>query len=243
MLTLGTQSFQLFKGEGNPVGLTPKERRHHLWIMGKTGQGKSTLLLNLLAQDLQSDVGVILIDPHGDLAERVLDFIPRHRINETIYLDAADLDYPIGLNPLDRHQDQHLVISGIISIFKKLWSDSWGPRLEHILRHSLMALWETPGATMMELLKLLVDYRYQTQMVQRLRDPVVKSFFEDEFFRWPREFRAQAIAPIQNKAGQLLASPVLRNILGQRRSKINFRKVLDGQILIVNLSKGRIGED
>ena len=208
--------------------------------------GKTTLLHNLIASDIVAGRGVALIDPHGDLAESILKTIPRHRTNDVVLFDAGDREHPIAFNPLhcDRKEDRPLVASGIVSAFKKLYADSWGPRLEYILRNTVLALIETPGATLGSILRILTDIGFQKSVVSKLDDPVVRAFFENEFAKWKPNFRSEAIAPIQNKVGQFMSNPILRGILDQPRSRLDLREVMDqGHILIVNLSKGRVGED
>jgi len=227
-------------------GIKTDDRRRHMYLIGKTGMGKSTTLENMIYQDLQMGHGVAVVDPHGDLAERVLDFVPPSRINETIYFNPADIEYPIAFNILERvdPSHRHLVASGLVGVFKKIWADSWGPRLEYVLRNAILALLEYPGSTLLGIMRILVDKEFRKRVVKRLTDPVVRSFWVNEYSRYPDRFQAEAIAPIQNKVGQFLSTSLIRNIVGQVKSKIDLRKVMDkGKILIMNLSKGKIGED
>ena len=227
-------------------GMLPDDRMRHLAIIGKTGMGKSTLLLNLIATDIAAGRGLILIDPHGDLAEAVASTVPKQRTNDVIWFDAGDRQHPLAFNPLDcpNEEQRPLVASGILSSFKKLYGESWGPRLEYILRNALLMLVEQPGTSLGSLLQLLNDGAYRKQIVNRTRDPVVRAFWEQEFAKWQPKFQTEAVAPIQNKVGQFMSHPILRGILGQPKSKLDLRSVMDNeQILIVNLSKGRIGED
>jgi len=227
-------------------GIKKADRRRHVYLIGKTGMGKSTALENMIYQDVQEGRGVAVVDPHGDLAEKVLDFIPASRINETIYFNPADTERPIAFNVLERidPSHRHLVASGLIGVFKKLWADSWGPRLEYVLRNAILALLEYPESTLLGIMRMLSDKEFRKKVVGRLSDPVVRSFWVDEFSRYPDRFQAEAIAPIQNKVGQFLSTSLIRNIVGQVKSKIDLREVMDkGEILILNLSKGRIGED
>jgi len=227
-------------------GIKTDDRRRHVYLIGKTGVGKSTVLENMIYQDIQAGRGVAIVDPHGDLAEKALDFIPSQRINDTIYFNPADIEYPIAFNVLEKvaPTHRHLVASGLVGVFKKIWADSWGPRLEYVLRNTILALLEYPGSTLLGVMRLLVDKDFRKRVVGRLTDPVVKSFWVNEYPRYPETFKSEAIAPIQNKVGQFLSTSLIRNIVGQVRSKIDLRKVMDnGQILIMNLSKGRIGED
>jgi type IV secretory pathway TraG/TraD family ATPase VirD4 len=227
-------------------GIKEKNRRGHIYIIGKTGTGKSTLIENMAILDIRSGKGLALIDPHGDLAEDILHFIPKRRVKDTIYFNPADIEYPIAFNPLERvHPDHcHLVASGLISVFKKIWSDFWGPRLEHILRHSLLTLLESPGSTLLDLPKLLTDKEFRHSLLRNLTCQQVKDFWLFEFERYSAWLRSEAISPILNKIGQFLTSIPLRNIVGQRENTFDLRQVMDEEkILIVNLAKGKIGED
>jgi len=235
-----------FRGRQQRFGLLPEDRLRHVAIVGKTGMGKSTLLHHLVASDIVAGRGVALIDPHGDLCEAVLRSVPRSRTNEVVLFDAADVAYPVAFNPLNcpNPADRPLAASGILSTFKKLYGDFWGPRLEHILRNCLLALLEVPDTSLLSVLRLLGESKYRQSIVSRISDPVVRGFWEHEFAGLPERLRAEAIAPIQNKVGQFVSSPLLRNIIGQARSRLDLRKVMDtGQVLLVNLSKGRMGED
>lgn len=227
-------------------GIKPEDRRRHTYIVGKTGMGKSTLILNCIVQDIRNGNGVAVIDPHGDLVERVLDYVPAKRINETIYFNPADTEYPIGFNVLACPDPKlrHFVASGLVQVFKKIWSESWGPRLEYVLRNAFLALLEQPGNTLLGVPRMLVDDRYRAKIVAGVRDPVIKHFWTIEFEQYPKVFRTETISPIQNKVGQFLANPLTRNILGQTRTRFDLLNVLDsGKILLVDLSKGKIGED
>ena len=227
-------------------GIKHEDRRRHTYIVGKTGMGKSTLLLNCIVQDIRNGNGVAVLDPHGDLVERVLDYIPARRINETIYFNPADVEYPIAFNPLyhtDRSQ-KHLVASGLVQVFKKIWADSWGPRLEYVLRNAILALLDTTGHSLLAVTRMLIDDRFRSRVVAGVKDPVVRQFWVKEFEEYPKVFRTETISPIQNKVGQFLSNPLVRNIVGQTKTKLDLSKLLDnGEILLLNLSKGRIGED
>lgn len=235
-----------YRNERKRFGILYDDRRRHMYIVGKTGMGKSTLLLNCIVQDVMRGNGVAVLDPHGDLVERVLDCIPPRRINETIYFNPADTAYPIAFNPL-HHSDssqRHLVASGIIQVFKKFWADSWGPRLEYVLRNAILALLEIPGNTLLGIARLLTDDLFRQKIVRRVKDPVVRHFWEVEFEQYPKVFRTETISPIQNKVGQFLSTPIIRNIVGQTRTQFDLADVLNsGKILLMNLSKGLIGED
>lgn len=217
-----------------------------MYIIGKTGTGKTTLIQNMIVSDIKVGSGLAVIDPHGDLAEHLLNFIPKRRIREAVYFNPSDLDFPIAFNPLEKvdRDHRHLVASGLISVFKKIWSEFWGPRTEHILRNALLALLDYPGSTLLDLPLILVDKDFRKRVLEKVTNPQVKDFWLTEFERYSAWFRSEAVAPIQNKVGQFLATPLIRNMVGQAQSLIDFRKVMDeGQILIVNLSKGKIGED
>jgi hypothetical protein len=234
-----------FRSIRKRFGIKEKNRRGHMYIIGKTGTGKTTLLQNMIVSDIRSGNGLAVIDPHGDLAEEILNFIPKRMIKETIYFNPSDLDYPIAFNPLERVDPDrhHLVVSGLISVFKKIWHDFWGPRMEHILRHAVLALLEYTESTLLDIPLLLVDKDFRRDVLQKANNPQVRNFWLTEFERYSAWFRSEAIAPIQNKVGQLLATPLIRNIVGQAQSTIDFRKLMDeGHILIANLSKGKIGD-
>ncbi len=224
----------------------PDDRRRHVYIIGKTGVGKSTLMSNMIRQDIAEGKGVALVDPHGDIASELLDVIPPHRINDVIYFDPADVDYPIAFNVLEAVDPQYkyLISSGLIGSLKKIWADSWGPRLEYILRNTILALLDYPSSTMLGILRMLGDKDYRKKVVAHIQDPVVKAFWENEFANYNERFRAEAISPIQNKVGQFLTSSIIRNIVAQPKSTIDMKDIMDNQkILLINVSKGRIGED
>jgi len=227
-------------------GIKQKNRRGHIYLIGKTGTGKSTLILNMLVSDITQGNGVALIDPHGDLAEEVLDLIPEGRINDVIYFNPADMEYPVAFNPLDKVQpdQRHLVVSGLISVFKKIWPEFWGPRLEHILRHSILTLLEYPNSSLLDLPRLLVDKDFRAEVLKHVKHQQVREFWIYEFEKYSAWLRSEAISPILNKVGHFLTSTPLRNIVGQRENTLDLRKVMDeGKVLIVNLAKGKLGED
>jgi hypothetical protein len=231
---------------GDPVMLDPEERRRHLYVIGQTGTGKSTLLLNLIAQDLSAGEGLALLDPHGDLAEAVLAHIPRSRTNDLVYINPADIERPIGFNPLSRvpHDLKPIVADGVVSAFRHVWPESWGPRLDYILTNAVRALLDVPGATLLMLPRLLIDEPFRVQLVaQHVSDPVVRAFWVNEYAGYSDSFRTEAIAPIQNKIGKALMEPRLRNMLAQPKSTITLRRLMDeGAIVICNISKGALGE-
>ncbi len=227
-----------------PFGLSHADRQHHLYVIGKTGCGKTTLLRNLILQDIEAGRGVGVIDPHGDLAEELLDFIPPWRTDHVLYFNPVDAEHPIGFNPLRSEEPPHLIASGIVGALKSIWRDSWGPRLEYILYAAVAALAECKNTSFLGLPRMLTDERYRAWVVKQVKDPVVRAFWLREFEGYDRRFMQEAIAPIQNKVGQLLMAAPLRNILGQVRNRIDARFLMDGgRIFIANLSKGRLGED
>ncbi len=235
-----------FRGMQKVFGVRAIDRRRHLYVIGKTGMGKSTLLENMIYSDIVSGKGVGIIDPHGDLADAVLSFIPSNRTNDVVLIDPSDTKYAVAFNMLENVDPalNSIVCSGLVGIFKKIYADSWGPRLEHILRNTILALLEYPGTTMLGITRILQDDEYRRKVVRKIQDPVVKSFWVNEFAKMQDRFRVEAISPILNKVGQFLSSPTIRNIVGQPKSSVDLRFAMDkGKIVIVNLSKGKIGED
>jgi hypothetical protein len=233
-------------GGEQPFGLSRADRRQHVYTIGQTGTGKSTLLRNLILQDIEAGRGCGLIDPHGDLAEEILDFIPPSRIDHVVYFNPADREFPIGFNLLQQvpKDERHVVASGIVSAFKHIWRDSWGPRMEYILSAAVSALMDVENASILGVARLLVDEAYREWVVKQVTDPVVRNFWQKEFAAYDRRFRTEVIAPVQNKVGQLVMSPPIRNIVGQIRSKISPRFMMDRErIFIANLSKGRLGAE
>ena len=235
-----------FRNQMRRFGIKTDDRRRHMYLIGKTGMGKSTILENMIVEDIRAGRGVAVVDPHGDLAEKIIKYIPKERINDVIYFNPSDIDFPIAFNLVEQVEPhlRHLVASGLIGVFQKLWADSWGPRLEYILRNAILAILDFPGSTLLGVVRMLSDKEYRKKVVANIKDPVVKSFWEKEFTGYADKFASEAVSPIQNKVGQFLSSSFMRNIVGQVKSSINIREVMDsGKILIMNLSKGRIGED
>ncbi len=235
-----------FRNQMRRFGIKVDDRRRHMYLIGKTGMGKSTVLENMIIDDIRAGRGVAVVDPHGDLAEKIIEYIPSNRINDVVYFNPADIDYPIAFNLVEQVEPhlRHLVASGLIGVFQKLWADSWGPRLEYILRNSILAILDFPGSTLLGVVRMLSDKEYRKKVVSNITDPVVKSFWEKEFAGYADKFASEAVSPIQNKVGQFLSSSFMRNIVGQVKSSIDMRSIMDeGKILIMNLSKGRIGED
>lgn len=233
-------------GGVRPFGLSAADRRHHCYIIGQTGTGKSTLLRNLIAQDIQLGRGVGVIDPHGDLAAELLGCIPAWRTDHLVYFNPADYAYPMGLNLLHRvkEQERHLVTSGIVGAFRGIWQDSWGPRTEYFLYAIIASLLECDGVTLLGVQRILSDDGYRRWVTRQVKDPMLAAFWNHEFAAFDKRFLAEILAPIQNKVGQLLMAPPIRNILGQVKGKVGVRFTMDRQrIFIANLSKGKLGED
>jgi hypothetical protein len=227
-------------------GLSQSDRAQHVYCLGKSGTGKSTLLRNLLVQDIEAGRGLALIDVTGDLAEELLDYIPPERIDDTVYFNPGDADCPIGLNPLFKvpAEQRHIVTSNIVGAFKGIWRHSWGVRMEYVLYAAIASLLECEGMTLLALLRLFTDSVFRRRVVQQVKDPVIRAFWHEEFESWNVRLRQEIVAPIQNKVGALLMSPVMRNILGQVRCKLSFRFMMDNsRIFIANLNKGAIGAD
>jgi type IV secretory pathway TraG/TraD family ATPase VirD4 len=227
-------------------GIRQSDRQAHMYIIGKTGTGKSTLLSTLIRQDLETGRGLALLDPHGDLVEQVVAAVPKHRKGDCIYFNVPDDAHPLGFNPLERVSatKRGLAASYLLEAFKKHWGKFWGPRSEHILRNALLALLEQPEATLADVLRLLDDNKYRKRVADRVANTQVRRFWLKEYESYPARLRAESIAPIQNKVGAFLTDPILNRILTQSRSTFDLRTVMDnGQVLLVNLAKGRIGED
>lgn len=233
-------------GAPQPFGISPQDQRQHIYIIGKTGSGKSTLLRNLMIQHIKLGHGVGLIDPHGDLAEELLHHIPPKRADHLVYFNPGDLEFPIGLNVLANvaPDSRHLVASGIVGAFKGIWRDSWGPRLEYILYNAVSALLDCRNATLLGVNRMLTDSKYRAKMVSQIKDPFIRAFWAEEYEGYDERFKREAIAPIQNKIGQFLLNPVVRNILGQVKTKVSIPFIMDnGRLFIANLSKGKLGHD
>lgn len=234
------------RNRGKRFGIKQRDRRSHMYVVGKTGTGKSTLLETMIRQDVAAGRGAALVDPHGDLAKRLVEWIPKERREDLIYLNVPDTENPLGFNPLagvapDRRP---LAASQMIEAFKKIWGHSWGPRLEYILRHALLALLNRPQATLSDVLRMLTDDDYRERTAKSSPNPEVRRFWLEEFENYHSRLRIKAISPIQNKIGALVANPILRDILTQPTSDFDPREVMDeGKILIVNLAKGQIGTD
>ncbi|TAL05005.1 MAG: DUF87 domain-containing protein, partial [Verrucomicrobia bacterium] len=233
-------------GSESSFGIRQSDARHHTYIIGKTGSGKTTLLRNMILQHLYLGHGLALLDPHGDLADELLDHFPPSRANDLVYFNPGDLEFPVGLNLLANvpPDSRHLVASGIVAAFKSIWRDSWGPRMEYILHNALLALLDCENTSLLGVNRLLTDAEYRAWVIRQVKDPFVRSFWTEEFASYDARFVREAIAPIQNKIGQFLMNAPIRNILGQVKSKIDFRFIMDtGRVFIANLSKGKLGAD
>lgn len=235
-----------FRNQARLFGIKRVDRRQHMYIIGKSGTGKSTLINNIVAQDIAAGEGLCVVDPHGELVEAALANIPRSRLADVVYFNPADTDFHIGFNILEISDPalKHLVASGLMGIFTKIWANVWSARMEYILNNAVLALLDTPNSTLLGVTRMLVDKKYRATIVANIKDPVVKAFWVNEYEIWDPKFRNEAIAPIQNKVGQFLSSAVVRNIVGQAKSTIDVFEIMNsGKILLVNLSKGRVGED
>jgi len=204
-----------FRNIKKKFGIKTDDRRRHMYIIGKTGMGKTALMENMAIQDIQSGKGVAFVDPHGEAAERLLDFVPPERINDVIYFNPADLEYPIAFNVMEKVDlaHRHLVAGGLMGVFKKIWPDVWSARMEYILNNCILALLEYPGSTLLGINRMLADPAYREKIVSRITDPVVKAFWVQEFARYTQRYEIEATAAIQNKVGQFISAPLIRNII------------------------------
>ncbi len=226
-------------------GIKAKDRTKHVYVIGKTGMGKSTLLENMAVQDIKNVEGMAFIDPHGKTADLLLEYIPPERVKDVVYFAPFDTEYPISFNVLESvdPDKRHLVVSGLMSTFKKIWQDAWSARMEYILTNTLLALLEYPDATLLGVNRMLSDKRFREKVVSNVTDPAVKSFWTEEFANYTERMAAEAVPAIQNKIGQFTANALIRNMIGQAKSSFNIRELMDARkIMIINLSKGRIGE-
>jgi len=235
-----------FRNMRKKFGIKLDDRRRHVYVIGKTGMGKTAMLQNMAIQDIQNGNGIGFVDPHGEAAEELLDFVPSNRINDVVYINPGDLDFPIAFNVMENVglEHRHLVAGGLMGAFKKIWPDVWSARMEYILNNTILALLEYPGSTLLGINRMLSDPEFRSKVVEKVSDPLVKSFWINEFARYAQKYETEATAAIQNKVGQFISAPLIRNIIGQVKSSINMRDIMDSKkILIMNLSKGRIGED
>lgn len=235
-----------FRNKERVFGIKRKDRRQHMYIIGKTGTGKTTLLFNIAIQDIINGEGLCIIDPHGEFVETIITKIPRERFKDVIYFNPVDIEHPIGFNVLEVPDPKykHLVASDLMAIFTKIWANVWSARMEYILNNCVLALLDTPESTLMGISRILTDKDYRQKIIANIKDPTVKSFWVYEYESWRDQFRNEAIVPIQNKVGQFLSTSLIRNIVGQSKSTINIQEIMNtGKILLVNLSKGKLGED
>lgn len=235
-----------FRSDSREFGIKDKDRLGHIYCIGKTGTGKSTLLLNMAISDIERGNGLCVIDPHSDVAEALLNYIPHDRVTDVIYFNPADVQFPIAFNPLRNVHPEfhHLVCSGLLSTFKKIWADSWGPRLEYILRFSLLTLLEYRQGTLLDIQPLLTDKEFRNGILSFIQNQHILDFWYKEFEKYSPNLKSEAISPILNKVGIFSSSAILRNIVGQKTKSFSLQKVLDeGKILIANLGKGKLGED
>ncbi|HEY4502292.1 MAG TPA: type IV secretion system DNA-binding domain-containing protein [Candidatus Paceibacterota bacterium] len=233
------------RGKRIRFGIKAKDRSKHMYVIGKTGMGKSTLLENMAIQDIQNGEGMAFIDPHGSTAEKLLDYIPEDRIKDVIYFAPFDMDYPVAFNVMEDvgYDKRHLVVSGLMSAFKKIWVDSWSARMEYILSNTLLALLEYPDATLLDVNRMYTNKAFRKRVVDNIKDPLVRAFWVDEFATYTDRYTQEATPAIQNKIGQFTSNPLIRNIVGQAKSTFDLRDVMDNKkIFIANLSKGRMGE-
>ncbi len=247
----GTQDISLF-GTTNyhnnyvDFGIKRNDRRRHLYVVGKSGSGKSKMLELLIKEDFDAGHGVCVLDPHGDLVDAVMRYVPEHRVNDVVLFDPADTEYPIAFNPLETVDEAYKMQLTIqfIDIFKKLFGDNWSDRLEHVLRYTTLALLDSPNTTVLSILKMLTDKNYRQKIISRIQDSVVKNFWVSEFAAWSEKFDAEAITPLLNKVGQLVSTNMIRNIIGQPENKFNIKDIMDNRkILLVKVSKGLLGEE
>jgi hypothetical protein len=244
----GVSGFGLTNYHNNfvPFGIRREDRRRHLYVVGKSGSGKSKLLELLIQEDIKNGEGIAVLDPHGDLVDNILRFIPKERINDVVLLNPADVEFPIAFNPLEKIDDAYKMqlTVGFLDIFKKLFGDNWTYRLEHVLRYTTLALLDSPNTTVLSILKMLTDKNYRQKIVARIEDSVVKSFWVSEFAAWSEKFDAEAITPLLNKVGQFVATNMIRNMIGQPKTLFDIREIMDKKkILLMKVSKGLLGEE
>src|SRR3989338_378529 len=226
-------------------GIRAEDRGKHIYVIGKTGMGKSTMLENMAIQDIQNGEGLAFIDPHGATAEKLLNFVPQDRIKDVIYFAPFDTDYPMGFNVMEDvgYDKRHLVVSGLIGAFKRIWVDAWSARMEYILQNTLLALLEYPDTTLLDVIRMLTNKLFRASVVANITDPIVRSFWVEEFASFTDTYTREATPAIQNKVGQFTSNPLIRNIVGQAKSTFDLRQLMDDKkIIIVNLSKGKVGE-
>lgn len=233
------------RGKYVPFGIKTKDRDRHMYVIGKTGMGKSTLLENMAIQDIRNGEGLAFIDPHGGTVDRLLDYVPEHRVKDVVYFAPFDMENPIAFNVMEDvgYDRRHLVVSGLMATFKKIWEDAWSARMEYILTNTLLALLEYPGATLLGVNRMYTDKEYRKKVIENVKDPLVKDFWVKEFATYTDRYTQEATPAIQNKIGQFTGNPLIRNIIGQEKSSFDIRKMMDERkILLINLSKGLVGE-
>jgi len=233
------------RGKREMFGIRAIDRGKHMYVIGKTGMGKSTMLENMAIQDIQNGEGIAYIDPHGSTAEKLLDFVPQDRIKDVVYFAPFDVDHPSGFNVMEDvgYDKRHLVVSGLMGALKRIWVDAWSARMEYILQNTLLALLEYPGSTLLDVNRMLTNKTFRNVVIEKITDPIVRAFWTDEFANFTDTYTREATPAIQNKIGQFTANPLIRNIVGQSTSSFDLRKIMDEKkIFIVNLSKGRMGE-
>jgi hypothetical protein len=233
------------RGERKAFGIKSIDRLKHVYVIGKTGMGKSTLLENMAIQDIQSGNGLCFVDPHGGTAEKLLEYVPAERVKDVLYFAPFDMEHPVSFNIMEDvgAEKRHLVVNGLMSVFEKIWEDAWSARMAYILQNTLLALLEYPGATLLAVNRMYTDKAFRTKVVDNVQDPSVKSFWVDEYAKYTDKYAQEATPAIQNKIGQFAGNPLIRNIIGQEKSSFDVRKIMDEKkILIVNLSKGRVGD-
>ena len=233
------------RGKRVPFGIKSRDRERHMYVIGKTGMGKSTLLENMAIQDIRNGEGLAFIDPHGSAVDKLLDYIPAERVKDVIYFAPFDLENPIAFNVMEDvgYDKRHLVVSGLMATFKKIWVDAWSARMEYILTNTLLALLEYPDATLMGVNRMYTDKAYRKKVVDNVKDPLVKDFWTKEFAQYTDRFTQEATPAIQNKIGQFTSNPLIRNIIGQPKSSFDMREAMDTKkILLINLSKGLVGD-
>ena len=235
-----------WRSQNTKFGIKLDDRRRHMYLAGKTGMGKSNLLENMAIQDIQAGHGIAFIDPHGEAAEKLLDYIPSWRVNDVIYFNPGDVAYPTAFNVMEITNPEHrnLIAAGLMAVFKKIWPDVWSARMEYILNNTILALLEYPNATLLAINRMFSDPDFRAKVVEKVTDPIIKAFWVNEYARYNQKYEQESTAAIQNKIGQFIANPLMRNIIGQVKSSIDMRKIMDEKkILIVNISKGMVGED